>query len=83
MKMTTAQIIGRFICNDMLVHTWDLARVVGGDESLNQDAVAAAFSGLKPLDAMIRMPGVFAAKVEPPAGADLQTEFLCFLGRAV
>ena len=76
------QVIGRLICTDVLVHIWDLARAVGGDESLDPDAVAAAYSGLKPMDAMIRMPGVFGPKVEA-SGTDLQSEFLAFLGRRV
>jgi uncharacterized protein (TIGR03086 family) len=81
--MPAEQLIGRIISTDVLVHTWDLARAVGGDEHLDQAAVEGAYSGLKPMDAMIRMPGVFGPKVEPPAGADTQTEFLCFLGRHV
>ena len=81
--MPAEQLIGRLISTDVLVHTWDLARATGGDEQLDQDAVAGAYSGLKPMDAMIRMPGVFGAKVDAPEGADLQTEFLCFLGRKV
>jgi uncharacterized protein (TIGR03086 family) len=81
--MPAADLIGRLVCTDVLVHTWDLARAVGGDEALDQDAVAGAYSGLKPMDAMIRMPGVFGAKVPCPDGADLQTEFLAFLGRQV
>ena len=81
--MPLEQMVGRFICNDVLVHTWDLARATGQDESLNADAVAAAHSGLKPLDAMLRSPGIFGPKVDAPEGADAQTEFLCFLGRAV
>jgi uncharacterized protein (TIGR03086 family) len=81
--MPAEQLIGRLICNDVLVHTWDLARAVGGDESLDQGAVEGALSGLLPLDAMLRQPGVFGAKVEAPAGADAQTQLLCFLGRQV
>jgi uncharacterized protein (TIGR03086 family) len=77
------QVIGRLMCTDVLVHTWDLARAVGGDEQLDQDVVAAAYSGLKPMDAMIRMPGVFGPKIESAEGEDLQTEFLHFLGRNV
>lgn len=73
--------VGRILSSDVLVHTWDLARAVGGDERLDQDAVAQAYKGLQPMDAMLRRPGVFGPKVEPPEGADLQTEFLCFLGR--
>jgi uncharacterized protein (TIGR03086 family) len=81
--MPAEQVIGRLVCTDVLVHTWDLARATGGDETLDAAAVAGAYSGLKPMDAMIRMPGVFGPKVEAPAGADIQTEFLCFLGRKV
>lgn len=81
--MPAEQMIGRLISMDILVHTWDLARAVGGDEHLDQDAVASAYSGLKPMDAMIRMPGIFGPKIEPAEGADLQTEFLNFLGRTV
>ncbi len=81
--MPAEQFIGGIITSDVLVHTWDLARAVNGDESLDAELVAGAYAGLKPLDAMIRRPGVFSDKVEAPASADLQTEFLCFLGRKV
>ena len=81
--MPAEQMIGRFMCMDVLVHTWDLARAVGGDETLDADAVAAGYSGLKPMDAMIRQPGVFGPKIEAAEGDDLQTEFLKFLGRKV
>ncbi len=81
--MPAEQAIGRLMCTDILVHTWDLARAVGGDEQLDADAVAGAYSGLKPMDAMIRMPGVFGPKIEAAEGDDAQTEFLKFLGRQV
>lgn len=81
--MPAVDLIGRFICTDVLVHTWDLARAVGGDEQLDADVVQAAYSGLKPFDAMIRIPGFFGPKVESAADADEQTQFLNFLGRTV
>jgi uncharacterized protein (TIGR03086 family) len=81
--MPAEQMIGRFVSTDVLVHTWDLARATGGDEQLPVEMVTAAYSGLKPMDAMIRQPGVFGPKVDAPEGADVQTEFLCFLGRQV
>lgn len=80
--MPAADLIGRLICTDVLVHTWDLARAVGGDETLHAEAVAGAYSGLKPMDAMIRRPGVFGDRIDV-SDADLQTEFLSFLGRQV
>jgi uncharacterized protein (TIGR03086 family) len=81
--MPAADLLGRFVANDTLVHTWDLARSVGGDERLPPDVVAGAFEGLKPLDTAIRRPGVFGDKVEVDDGVDLQTQFLAFLGRKV
>jgi len=80
-KMPAGQIIGQFVTMDLLVHTWDLARAVGADERLDQDCVRESYEALKPMDAMIRQPYVFGPKLQPPPGADLQTEFLYFLGR--
>jgi uncharacterized protein (TIGR03086 family) len=81
--MPIEQMVGRFICTDVLVHTWDLARATGQDEKLQTEAVEAAYSGLKPLDAMLRSPGIMGPKIEPSPGADSQTQLLNFLGRAV
>jgi uncharacterized protein (TIGR03086 family) len=80
-KMPAGQLIGQFVTMDVLVHTWDLARAVGADERLDEDSIRDAYSALKPMDAMIRQPYVFGPKLEPPPSADLQTEFLYFLGR--
>ena len=80
-RMPAGEVIGQFVTMDLLVHTWDLARAVGADERLDEDTVRLAYEALKPMDAMIRQPKVFGPKLEPPLGADLQTEFLYFLGR--
>jgi uncharacterized protein (TIGR03086 family) len=80
-KMPAGEVIGRFVTMDLLVHTWDLARTVGADERLDEDAVRQAYEGLKPMDAMIRQPNFFGPKLDAPPDADLQTEFLYFLGR--
>jgi uncharacterized protein (TIGR03086 family) len=79
--MPAGRIIGRFVTMDLLVHTWDLARAVGADERLDEEAVRRAYEVVQPMDAMIRQPNVFGPRLDPPAGADLQTEFLYFLGR--
>ena len=80
-KMPAGELIGQFVTMDLLVHTWDLARTVGADERLDEDSVRHAYETLKPMDDMIRQPNVFGPKLEPPPGADIQTEFLYFLGR--
>ncbi len=81
--MTFEQLVGRLLCNDTIVHTWDLARATGQDDALDAAGVSAAFEGIRPADDAIRGPGGFGPKIEPPAGADEQTRFLCFLGRRV
>lgn len=82
-EMPVAMMVGRILSSDVLVHTWDLARAIGGDEKLDATAVTQAYSGLKPMDAMIRRPGVFGPKIDAAPGDDEQTEFLKFLGRTV
>jgi uncharacterized protein (TIGR03086 family) len=79
--MPLEQMLPQFVCMDMLVHTWDLARAVGGDERLDDASVRRAYETVKPMDAMIRHPNVFGPKLDPPPDADIQTEFLYFLGR--
>ncbi|GAA1944834.1 TIGR03086 family metal-binding protein [Amycolatopsis minnesotensis] len=66
---------------DVLIHTWDLARATGGDEHLDPGLVAHVHEHLKPMDEALRQPWAFGPKVPVPPGADAQTEFLCFVGR--
>jgi uncharacterized protein (TIGR03086 family) len=79
--MALEEMIGRLLCSDTIVHTWDIARATGQDETLDAAGVTYAFAMLLPNDEAIRGPGSFGPKIEPPPGADEQTRFLCFLGR--
>ena len=81
--LTLTEMVNRFIIADLLVHTWDLARAVGGNEHLNDELVAQVYEAMKPMDEALRRPVLFGPKVEPPKGADRQTEFLSFLARRV
>ena len=73
----------RMVCTDVLVHTWDLARATGQDETLDPEALSVAAEFLASLDDAIRAPGGFGEKITPSAGADDQTRFLNFCGRVV
>ena len=75
-------LVGRLLCSDTLIHTWDLARATGQDERLDPQAMAKSMEFLAPIDEAIRRPGGFAAKIAPAADADDQTKFLNFCGRA-
>jgi uncharacterized protein (TIGR03086 family) len=76
-------LVGRLLCADTLIHTWDLARATGQDESLDQHAVAKAIEFLLPIDDAIRRPGGFGPKIDPAPDADVQTRLLSFAGRRV
>ncbi|HEY6425268.1 MAG TPA: TIGR03086 family metal-binding protein [Pseudonocardiaceae bacterium] len=75
-------LVGRLLCADTLLHTWDLARATGQDERLDPAAVSKSMEFLVPLDEAIRRPGGFAAKIAPTPDADEQTRLLNFCGRA-
>jgi uncharacterized protein (TIGR03086 family) len=66
---------------DITTHTWDLSKAIGHDLRLDPELVHELFALVEPFDAFVRGPGLFGAKVEPPEGADEQTQLLAFLGR--
>ena len=76
-------LVGRLVCTDVLVHTWDLSRATGQDETLDAGAVASSAAFLGSIDDAIRAPGGFAPKIVPSDDADPQTVFLNFCGRAI
>jgi len=82
-KSTFEQGVSQFVFMDLIVHSWDVARAAGGDEQLDPADVHSAFEMAKPLDEMMRTPGVCGPKVDVPPGADEQTQFLAFMGRKV
>ena len=73
--------IGTFVLGDILVHTWDLARAVGLDETLEPDIVHEMLVGMEPMDAVLREGGQYGPRVEVPADADEQTRLIAFTGR--
>lgn len=79
--MPFAVVVGGLLCADTIVHTWDLSRATGQDERLDPAGVANAFATLKSYGDGIRSPGAFGPAVEPPPGADEQTQFVCYCGR--
>jgi len=80
-KATFEQGVRNFLAPDALVHTWDLARATGLDDTLPDEASQEVLETLQPMDDKMRGPGAFAAKIEPPPNADVQTRLLCFVGR--
>jgi uncharacterized protein (TIGR03086 family) len=75
------QAIGMFIMGDVLLHTWDLARATGQDETLDPVEVAGMYKGMLPIDEMLRQSGQYGPRVDVPDDADVQTKLIAFVGR--
>jgi uncharacterized protein (TIGR03086 family) len=73
--------VGQFVVGDVLIHTWDLARATGLDETLDPELVHDLLAAMEPLDAMLRSSGQFGPRVEVPSGSDEQTQLIAFTGR--
>jgi uncharacterized protein (TIGR03086 family) len=73
--------IAQFILGDVLVHTWDLARATGLDETLDPDEVRGMLQGIEPMGDALAQSGHYGPRVDVPADADEQTKLLAFTGR--
>ena len=73
--------VATFFVGDILVHTWDLARAGGLDETLDPEIVHDILVGMEPLDDLLRNSGQYGARVPVPPGADEQTRLIAFTGR--
>jgi uncharacterized protein (TIGR03086 family) len=70
------------ICTpDVLIHTWDLARATGQDDTLDPDEVQGMADAMEPMDKMLRDSGHFGPRVPVPDDADEQTKLIAFTGR--
>jgi len=78
---TVERAIATLCIGDVLVHTWDLARATGLDETLDPDEVHGLFLGMEAVDQLLRDSGQYGPKVEVPDDADEQTKLIAFSGR--
>ena len=75
------QAVDRFYTSDVFMHTWDLARATGQDETLDTELCRQLYEGMLPLDEMLRASGQYGPRVDVPDDADVQTKLLAFIGR--
>ena len=73
--------IDTFVTPDVLVHSWDLARSAGLDDTLDAELVHDLLVRMEPLDEALRASGQFGPRIDVPAGADEQTRLIAFTGR--
>ncbi len=80
-RTTFAQAIDRFVCFDLAVHGWDLARATGQDERIDPAELTLLWDSVELFGDAIRSEGTCGPAVDPPSGADEQTRLLAHLGR--
>lgn len=66
---------------DHVIHTWDLARAIGADETLDPETVAAVHAWFGPTETVYRQMGVIGPRVAVPATAGPQAQLLGMFGR--
>jgi uncharacterized protein (TIGR03086 family) len=73
--------VDRFLCADLVMHRWDLARATGQDEHIDPADAQRLLDGAVAFGDAIRSPGVCGPPVPVPADADIQTRVIGFYGR--
>lgn len=69
------------LMRDLVIHTWDLACAVGGDQHLPANMVAAATAAMATVGPEMRGPGRYGPELPTPPDADAQTRLLALSGR--
>jgi len=81
-EIPVAQALG-MLTSDRAVHAWDLARSLGGDETLDPDLAAFLWARVEPMADGMKMSGQFGEGASGTLGADAsaQDKLLDALGR--
>ena len=73
--------VSRFFTGDVFMHTWDLARATGQDDTLDPERCAERLAGMEPIEDAMRGSGQYGPRVEVADDADVQVRLLGFIGR--
>lgn len=80
-ELPVPQAISQFFTGDVFMHSWDLARATGQDETLDPQRCAVMVAGMEPWDEALRSSGHYGPRVAVPEDSDAQTRLLAFIGR--
>jgi uncharacterized protein (TIGR03086 family) len=69
------------LLSDHVIHAWDLARGIEGDDTLDPDLVAFVYEAMKPFADSLSEGGSYDPPIEVPEDADIQTKLLALSGR--
>lgn len=80
-KMRFEDAVDNYLGFDLIVHRWDLARAVGGDESIDPDEAQWALDAVGGFGDQMQASGHFGTPVELGPDAGAQERLLAFVGR--
>jgi uncharacterized protein (TIGR03086 family) len=66
---------------DHVIHAWDLAKGIDGDDDLDDDLVRYVYEGLKPYADSLSAGGSFEPQIDVAEDADMETKLLAMAGR--
>lgn len=66
---------------DVFIHSWDLAKGIGGDDRLDDGLVKIFYEQIKLQADVIRSSGLFGGSLKVPLDSNMQTKFLALVGR--
>lgn len=75
------QSVDGFVCFDLVVHGWDLARATGQDDTMDPAEVERVGAMVAAMASTMLANGVITDPVEPAPDASAQDRLLCALGR--
>lgn len=73
--------IDTFYTSDVFMHTWDLARATGQDDTLDPVRCARMLAGMAPLEDLMRQSGQYGPAVPVSPDAPVQDRLIGFIGR--
>ena len=75
------EVVDSFYVADVFMHTWDLARATGQDETLDAAYCETLLAGMIPIEDLMRGSGQYGPAVPVPDDASAQDRLLGFIGR--
>jgi uncharacterized protein (TIGR03086 family) len=79
--MTFAAAVDMLATSDVFMHTWDLARATGQDDTLDPEEATALLAGMEPMDEVLRQSGHYGPRVEVADDASPGDRLMAFVGR--
>ena len=82
-EQTFETVTDRYLCPDLLIHGWDIARACGMDEDFDPELVSVMLIQIEEMAPTRRRMGAFGDEVPVPDDADQLTRLLALAGRQI